>query len=249
MDKPCFGCQFGNQGAGGSDRIHREADRLVGVRVAQAVMVKDFEQFGFIERGDCLARFVVIYQDDFQARRIEHTALVADSKVMAAIVDHEKIVVFFAQDAVERIADMTIGWEAWNGCISNIAAGGGHNINDALIAHIQARADNLLKEVKQAEAIDHAKRNAVFADYGSNAPSAGSQRPGFAKRVIRVDGVQLAGNQFEAWRGIGQQNGRLELESFQHPGRLLINCPGARSDGVESVTLAQEPGVGHGSSD
>ncbi len=145
------------------------------VGVSQPVMVENFKQFGFIERGDGLARLVVVHQDEFQAWRVQDAALVADTQVMSAVIDYKEVIVFFAQDAVERIANVSVGRKARHAGIGDIAAGCGHDVGNALVAHIQARADNLLKEAKQAKAVNHAKGYAIFGDDRGNAPGAGCQ--------------------------------------------------------------------------
>jgi len=68
--------------------------------VAQTVVIKNFEQVGVFEVGKRLTRFVVIYEHDLKARRIENIPLATDSHVPPIIVHYPEIISFLAQDTV-----------------------------------------------------------------------------------------------------------------------------------------------------
>ena len=107
------------------------------VRIAEPVMIENLQQFGFFEGGDCLARLVVVHQNDLEPRRIEHIALARNATVKAVFIHDPVIVVLIAQDSVEKIADMSIGGEFWHGRVGGVPAWGRHHFAHGCIAGLR----------------------------------------------------------------------------------------------------------------
>ncbi len=63
------------------------------MRVAEPVMVEDFQQLGFFQGGDRLAGLIVIHQDDLQARRVEDIPLAGHAEVKSIFVHHPEIII------------------------------------------------------------------------------------------------------------------------------------------------------------
>ena len=215
----------------------------MGVGVAEAVVVEDFEQFGFLERGDGLARLVVVHEDDLEARRVERFALVGDAEVEAVLVHDPVVVVIAAQDLVERVADVGVGNVLGDLGVGGVFAGRGHHLAHGGVA--RARAENVGEIFEEAEAVDQAIGFAVFVDDGRESPRFTGECPGRAELRIRAECVEAAHDRLEARRGVGEQDGRFEAEGLQYPGGLRVERARPRRDGVRAVAFAQEPGVTH----
>ena len=81
----------------------------MGVWVAEPMMIQNLQQFCFFERSDCLPRLVVIHKDDLEPRRVENIALACNAEIKSIFIHDPIIIIFIAQDAVEKITDMSIG--------------------------------------------------------------------------------------------------------------------------------------------
>ena len=242
--KPGLDGLFGHQGGGGTNYIDREPDRRMGVRIPQAVMVEDLKQFRLLQRGNGLARLVVVHKDDLETRRVERLALTGNAEITPILIHDPEFIVIIAQDPVERVADVGIGRIHGDGSISGVPAGSGHQLADGGITG--ARSQGVHEILKKAEAIDQTKGPAILADNRCNTAGLTGKGPCLGKLGIRGKGVQTAHDGFEARGGVRKQNGRIQTKGLQDPGGLRIEGASVGGNGIQTVPFAQEPCIAHG---
>src|SRR5689334_12137239 len=126
------------------------------IRIAKPMMIENFQQFCLFECSNCLTRFIVVNQNDLQARWVENIALMRDAQIQTIFIHHPIIIMFIAQDTVERIANMCICCELCNGSVSRISAWSRHHLAYSCIA--RARPKYFSEIFEEAVSVDKAKR-------------------------------------------------------------------------------------------
>jgi hypothetical protein len=119
-------------------------------------MVQDFQQFCFFERGNGLARLVVIHKDHLEAGWVEQIALTRNATIESRLVDDPVLVYFIAQDAAEKITDVPVRGKSWHADIRGRSALSRHHLAYRRIPGL--RTQNLCEVLEETEAIDNAIR-------------------------------------------------------------------------------------------
>jgi hypothetical protein len=176
------------------------------VWISKPVVVQYLKQFCFFERGDCLSWFVMIYENDLEAWRIQNITLACNSQIQSVFINDPVIIIFIAQDAVEKIADMPVGGIFRNICIRRVLAWRGHHLAHGSIAG--ARSERLGKISKETKTIDKTIRFAIFPHHWRNTARTAGESPCCAELRIRMDGVESLHDGLKAGRCVGEQDRR-----------------------------------------
>ena len=97
LDRVLHELQRNNSGRRADRHIHEE-DGVRRRNIADAMMVDDLDDLGFIDAVSCLATFVMINEDDLTFRALCHVGTRDDADAVAFIVEHDA----FAQLAHEN---------------------------------------------------------------------------------------------------------------------------------------------------
>ena len=109
----------------------------------------------------------------------------------------------------------------------------------------RARAQSLREITEETQAIDKTIWFSIFIHNRRDAAGTAGECPRRAKLCIRADTVEPYHDRLEAWRCVGEQQGRLKFEMFEHPGGLRVKWASPCRQRICTVAFAQKPGVAH----
>ncbi len=101
------------------------------------------------------------------------------------------------------------------------------------------RSEDLREVLEETETIDDAIWFPVFIHNRCDAACAAGESPCHAQLRLRADAIEPLHDGLKARRSVCEEDGRLETELLQHPGRLGIECAGTGSDRVHPIAFTQ----------
>src|ERR1043165_1449652 len=151
-------------------------------------MIQDLQQLRFFESRNGLTWFIMIHKDHFEPRWIEEITLARNSTIQAMVINHPVVVVFIAQNTIEKITDVPIDRKLRYICICGIPTWGRHHLPYCGIAGL--RTEYLGEIPEEAKAIDDPIRLSIFIYYRRDTTCTTGESPCHAQLCVRAQAIQ-----------------------------------------------------------